>query len=143
MIGEADGVPFVENGDHHLFEARMDEIFGNLPNNGVRDGSPCAMGLFVHCGGERLDISRRVGGLYLHNPWCAAQVVVESDAPHGVDEGIVEGSPLGSFVVKRSMLFHGFQDHSVLFVVQFVVSRIFQDIVTCFIILQGIYLRIS
>ncbi len=35
MIGEADGVPFVENGDHHLFEARMDEIFGNLPNNGV------------------------------------------------------------------------------------------------------------
>ena len=59
MIGEADGVPFVENGDHHLFEARMDEIFGNLPNNGVRDGSPCAMGLFVHRGGERLDISRR------------------------------------------------------------------------------------
>ena len=96
MIGEADGVPFVENGDHHLFEARMDEIFGNLPNNGVRDGSPCAMGLFVHRGGERLDISRRVGGLYLHNPWCAAQVVVESDAPHGVDEGIVEGSPWGA-----------------------------------------------
>ena len=45
--------------------------------------------------------------------------------------------------MKRSMLFHGFQDHSVLFAVQFVVSRIFQDIVTCFIILQGIYLRIS
>ena len=62
------------------------------------------MGLFVNRGGERLDISRRVSGLYLHNSWCAAQVVVESDTPHGVDEGIVEGSPLGSFVVKRSML---------------------------------------
>ena len=68
MIGEADGVPFVENGDHYLFEARMDEIFGNLPNNGVRDGPPCTVGLFVNRGGERLDISRRVGGFYLPKP---------------------------------------------------------------------------
>lgn len=101
LIGEADGVSVVEDGNHDLGEPRMNEVFGHLPDHRVGNGTPAALRVVERRGSQCFDVFVGRSRWNFDDAWSAAQIVVHGYARRRFHIGEIERCAFLSCAFRR------------------------------------------
>ena len=87
LVGEADGVAAVEDGDGGLDEVRVHEVLDNLADDGERDAPALLLGEAGDRCGDFLEVGADVLGLHHHDAGRCRRVVEDGDAGRVAHDG--------------------------------------------------------
>ena len=87
LVGEADGVAAVEDGDGWLDEVGVHEVLDNLADDGERDAPALLLGETGDRRGDFLEVGADVLGLHHHDAGCGRRVVEDGDAGRVAHDG--------------------------------------------------------
>jgi len=90
LVSEANGVASVEDGNHHLGEARVDEILCDLQDNGEGDLSTGCLGVAIDGGCERADELARLDRLDVDDARRAQKIVIDGNPRRAMYKRVIE-----------------------------------------------------